>query len=124
MLLVYTLLLISVLAIQQGGGLQCFSCVGANDHDCNRHGSIQCPRDSDACAVVRGQSTGVMKSCSFKSFCDRALQDASKTPGVNVNCCFSNNCNSGSQGSSSQPNASYARLLASLAIGFCLLIIS
>ncbi|KAM8924674.1 CD59 glycoprotein [Pelodytes ibericus] len=122
MWLVQSLLLLSVLFIQKGRGLQCFSCVGSSDQDCNHQGSLQCPRDSDACAVIRGQSNGVMKSCSFKSFCDRALRDASKAPGVTVQCCFSNNCNSGSQGASTQLTASYTRLFASLALGFCLLI--
>ncbi|KAM4636690.1 uncharacterized protein O3C94_017782 [Discoglossus pictus] len=124
MWLVYTLLLLSVLSIHKGRALQCFSCVGANDQDCNRQGSQQCPRDSDACAIIRGHSSGVMKSCSFKSFCDRAARDASKTPGISMQCCFSNNCNSGSQGSSSQLSASYIQLIVSIAIGFCLLFVS
>ncbi|XP_069609779.1 CD59 glycoprotein-like [Ranitomeya imitator] len=124
MWLVNTLLLISVLRIQEGNGLQCFSCVGSNDEDCNRQGSQQCPRDADACAIIRGQTSGVMKSCSFKSFCDRALRDGAKASGVKVNCCFSNNCNSGSQGSSSHVSASYIRILVALTLGFCILIIS
>ncbi|KAM4703310.1 uncharacterized protein WCC33_011898 [Rhinophrynus dorsalis] len=119
-----TLLFLSVLAIHQGNALQCFTCVGSNDQDCNRQGSQQCPQDSDACAIIRGQSNGVMKSCSFKSFCDRAMRDRTKAPGVSVQCCFSNNCNSNSQGSSTMISASYVRLLVSLALGFCFLVIS
>ncbi|KAM3913149.1 uncharacterized protein RB166_018484 isoform 2-T2 [Leptodactylus fuscus] len=122
MWLVHTLLLLSVLRIQEGSGLQCFSCVGSNDEDCNKQGSQQCPKDSDACAIIRGQSSGVMKSCSFKSFCDRALREGSKASGVNVRCCFSNNCNS--QGSSSHLSASYIHILVALTLGVCLLISS
>ncbi|XP_053306449.1 urokinase plasminogen activator surface receptor-like [Spea bombifrons] len=124
MRLAYTLLFLAFCSIKEGRGLQCFSCVGSNDQECNRQGSLQCPRDSDACAIIRGQSSGVMKSCSFKSFCDRALREGSKAPGVSVQCCFSNNCNSGSQGSGSQLSASYARLLGFLALVLCLLIIT
>ncbi|KAG8551498.1 hypothetical protein GDO81_004139 [Engystomops pustulosus] len=124
MWLVHTLLLLALLRIQEGSGLQCFSCVGSNDEECNRQGAQQCPRDSDACAIMRGQSGGVMKSCSYKSFCDRALREGSKASGVSVRCCFSNNCNSSSQGSSSHIAASYIRILLALTLGFCILIIS
>ncbi|XP_077311486.1 uncharacterized protein LOC143930780 [Lithobates pipiens] len=124
MRLVHTLLLLFAFSIQEGKGLQCFSCVGSNDEECNQQGSLECPRDSDACAIIRGQPSGVMKSCTFKSFCDRALQGGSKAAGVNIQCCFSNNCNSGSQGSSNQISGSYVRLLVALMLGFCLLVIS
>ncbi|KAM5140860.1 uncharacterized protein ACMZJ9_014690 [Mantella aurantiaca] len=124
MRLVHSLLLLSAFIIQEGRGLQCFSCVGSNDEDCNRQGSQECARDSDACAIIRGQSGGVMKSCSFKSFCDRALRGSSRASGVNIQCCFSNNCNSGSQGSSNQIGGSYVRLLLAFMLGFCLLVIS
>lgn len=34
-----------------------------------------------------------MKSCSFRSFCERARRDGARAPGVSVHCCYSNNCN-------------------------------
>ncbi|KAM9326663.1 uncharacterized protein PAF06_002887 [Gastrophryne carolinensis] len=118
------LLLLFLLTIQEGKGLQCFSCVGSNDQECNRQGTQECPREADACAIIRGQSGGVTKSCSFKSFCDRAMKGASRASGVNVQCCFSNNCNSGSQGSSGHISGSYVRLIGALVLCLCILIIS
>ncbi|MEE6486601.1 hypothetical protein FKM82_014648 [Ascaphus truei] len=53
----YTLLLLSVLSVQEVKALQCFSCVGSSDEDCNRQGSQHCPKDSDACAIIRGQTS-------------------------------------------------------------------
>lgn len=37
--------------------LQCYTCVGSSDDDCNRQGTQQCPGHSDACAVMRGQAS-------------------------------------------------------------------
>ncbi|KAG8435639.1 hypothetical protein GDO86_013539 [Hymenochirus boettgeri] len=124
MQLLCTFLLLSVFTIQAGRALQCYSCVGSNDQDCNRQGSQQCPHDSDACAIIRGQSNGIMKSCSFKSFCDRAMRDGNRAPGVKVQCCFSNNCNSDSKSSGTQLNAICFRLLLSFVLGVFLLISS
>ncbi|XP_069468079.1 prostate stem cell antigen-like [Ambystoma mexicanum] len=106
-------LLLCTLLVGPGDALQCFTCAGSNDEDCNRQGPQQCPSYSDACVTLRGQANGVMKSCSFKSFCDRAAADGSKVPGVSVRCCFSNNCNAQSVGSSHHVTANLAVFLSS-----------
>ncbi|XP_051504397.1 lymphocyte antigen 6 family member pge isoform X1 [Myxocyprinus asiaticus] len=77
--------------------LQCYTCMGSTDEDCNRQGSKTCPSYSDACAIVRGHGSklngGVMKSCSYKSFCSQANSQGYRAPGVKVHCCYSNDCN-------------------------------
>ncbi|XP_078497329.1 uncharacterized protein LOC144753553 [Lissotriton helveticus] len=107
------LLLFCALLGGPGEALQCFTCAGSNDEDCNRQGPQQCPSYSDACVTLRGQANGVMKSCSFKSFCDRAAEDGAKVPGVSVNCCFSNNCNAKSLSSSQRISVCLGLLLVS-----------
>ncbi|XP_077470348.1 lymphocyte antigen 6 family member pge [Stigmatopora argus] len=87
------ILLCEVLLISNGKALQCYTCMGSNNEDCNRQGSRTCPSFSDACAVVVGHNSGVMKSCSYKSFCSQANSQSSKTPGVSVHCCYSSDCN-------------------------------
>ncbi|KAJ7987401.1 hypothetical protein DPEC_G00326100 [Dallia pectoralis] len=88
------LLLVSILFFTPySEGLQCYTCMGSNDEDCNRQGSKTCPSYSDACAVVRGHGSGVMKSCSYKSFCNQANSQGYRSPGVRVHCCFSDDCN-------------------------------
>ncbi|XP_066549733.1 lymphocyte antigen 6 family member pge [Amia ocellicauda] len=106
-------LLCSLLALQ-GEALRCFTCVGSNDEDCNRQGSQQCPSYSDACAIIKGQANGVMKSCSYRSFCEQARREGSKAPGVRVHCCFSDNCNSKGRAASHTYSASYLLVLAPL----------
>lgn len=54
---------------------------------------------------------GVMKSCSFRSFCERARRDGSRAPGVSVHCCYSNNCNAKSLASRVTTSVSYFSLL-------------
>ncbi|XP_010293453.1 PREDICTED: CD59 glycoprotein-like [Phaethon lepturus] len=108
---VFSLVLVSSLFVIKSEALQCYTCVGSSDEDCNRQGTQQCPGNSDACAVIRGQASGVMKSCSFRSFCERARRDGSRAPGVNVHCCYSNNCNAKSLGSRVTTSASYFSLL-------------
>uniref|UniRef100_A0A3P8VYV4 Lymphocyte antigen 6 family member pge n=1 Tax=Cynoglossus semilaevis TaxID=244447 RepID=A0A3P8VYV4_CYNSE len=71
--------------------LQCYTCMGSNNEDCNRQGSKTCPSYSDACALVVGR--GVMKSCSYKSFCSQANSQGNRAPGVRVHCCYSDDCN-------------------------------
>uniref|UniRef100_A0ACB8FA12 Uncharacterized protein n=1 Tax=Sphaerodactylus townsendi TaxID=933632 RepID=A0ACB8FA12_9SAUR len=61
-----SLVLLSAFFISQSEALQCYTCVGASDEECNRQGTEQCPGPSDACAVIRGQSSGIMKSCSYR----------------------------------------------------------
>lgn len=63
---------------------------------------------SAPCGSVAG---GVMKSCSFSSFCERAKRDGSRAPGVSVQCCYSNNCNAKSLGSRVSTSSSYFSLL-------------
>ena len=38
-------------------------------------------------------SGGVMKSCSYKSFCSQATSQGYRAPGVKVHCCYSDDCN-------------------------------
>ncbi|CAI5653777.1 lymphocyte antigen 6 family member pge [Oreochromis niloticus] len=73
--------------------IRCYTCMGSNNDDCNRQGSKACPGYSDACAVVVGHDSGVMKSCSYKSFCSQANSQGYRAPGVRVHCCYSNDCN-------------------------------
>ncbi|XP_015253733.1 lymphocyte antigen 6 family member pge [Cyprinodon tularosa] len=73
--------------------LKCYTCMGSNNDDCNRQGSKSCPSYSDACAVVVGHDSGVMKSCSYKSFCSQASSQGYRAPGVRVHCCYSDDCN-------------------------------
>ncbi|XP_035028742.1 lymphocyte antigen 6 family member pge isoform X1 [Hippoglossus stenolepis] len=102
------LLLTLVLLTTNSEALRCFTCMGSNNEDCNRQGSKSCPSYSDACAVVVGhdsesnRDSGVMKSCSYKSFCSQANSQGYRAPGVRVNCCYSNDCNVTSFASSLQ----------------------
>ncbi|XP_060894049.1 CD59 glycoprotein isoform X1 [Labrus mixtus] len=73
----------------EGHALKCYSCVGMNEEDCNRQGSSTCPHYADACSTITGANT-VMKSCTFKSFCDKAQGES---PGARMHCCFSDSCN-------------------------------
>ncbi|KAI4813017.1 hypothetical protein KUCAC02_024371 [Chaenocephalus aceratus] len=87
------LLLPLVLLATYSEALQCYSCMGSNNDDCNRQGSKTCPSYSDACAVVVGHESGVMKSCSYKSFCTQANSQGYRAPGVRVHCCYGDDCN-------------------------------
>ncbi|KAM7047842.1 ly6/PLAUR domain-containing protein 5 [Acridotheres tristis] len=108
---VFSLVLVSSLFVLKSEALQCYTCVGSSDDDCNRQGSQQCPGHADACAVIRGQASGIMKSCSFRSFCERARRDGSRAPGVSVHCCYSNNCNARSLAPRVTSSSSYCSLL-------------
>ncbi|XP_060895489.1 lymphocyte antigen 6 family member pge [Labrus mixtus] len=87
------LLLSFILLPTNSEALSCYTCMGSNNNDCNRQGSKLCPSYSDACAVVVGHDSGVMKSCSYKSFCSQANSQGYRSPGVRVHCCYSNDCN-------------------------------
>ncbi|XP_074532448.1 lymphocyte antigen 6 family member pge [Halichoeres trimaculatus] len=87
------LLLSLILLATHSEALQCFTCMGSNNEDCNRQGSKSCPSYSDACAVVVGHNSGVMKSCSYKSFCSQANSQGYRSPGVRVHCCYNDDCN-------------------------------
>uniref|UniRef100_A0A3P8W479 Si:ch211-113d22.2 n=1 Tax=Cynoglossus semilaevis TaxID=244447 RepID=A0A3P8W479_CYNSE len=69
--------------------LKCHTCVASNEDDCNRQGSTPCPQFADACSTITGPNT-VMKSCSYKAFCDKAN---SATSGAKIMCCFGDDCN-------------------------------
>ncbi|XP_072247729.1 lymphocyte antigen 6 family member pge [Leuresthes tenuis] len=87
------LLLFVVFMASNSEALKCYTCMGSNNDDCNRQGSKSCPSYSDACAVVVGHDSGVMKSCSYKSFCSQANSQGYRAPGVKVHCCYSDGCN-------------------------------
>ncbi|XP_008280239.1 prostate stem cell antigen-like [Stegastes partitus] len=70
--------------------LKCHTCVASNDDDCNRQGSTSCPQYADACSTITGPST-VMKSCTYKAFCDKAHHGSSS--GAKMECCFGDDCN-------------------------------
>ncbi|KAG5835249.1 hypothetical protein ANANG_G00270360 [Anguilla anguilla] len=69
--------------------LKCHTCVAADEEECDQQGSFVCPQYSDACATITGPNT-VMKSCSYRSFCERPHHG---NPGVRMECCFTENCN-------------------------------
>ncbi|XP_041644936.1 lymphocyte antigen 6 family member pge [Cheilinus undulatus] len=98
------LLLSFILLATNCEALQCYTCMGSNNEDCNRQGTKTCPSYSDACAVVVGHNSGVMKSCSYRSFCSQA-----SSQGVRVQCCYSDNCNV--SGANSLPGLNYLLLL-------------
>ncbi|XP_015202249.2 uncharacterized protein [Lepisosteus oculatus] len=88
--------IVSSCSVCKGEGLKCHTCVAANEEECNRQGSQNCPQYADACSTITGPNT-VMKSCSYKSFCDKAHQSNS---GVKMDCCFSDDCNGPPKGRS------------------------
>ncbi|XP_006784252.1 uncharacterized protein si:ch211-113d22.2 [Neolamprologus brichardi] len=69
--------------------LKCHTCVASNEEDCNRQGSTPCPQYADACSTITGPNT-VMKSCTYKAFCEKAN---SGTSGAKMHCCFGDDCN-------------------------------
>ncbi|XP_047448281.1 uncharacterized protein si:ch211-113d22.2 isoform X2 [Mugil cephalus] len=81
------LLLISLAA--HSHALRCHTCVASNDEDCNRQGSTSCPQYADACSTITGPNT-VMKSCTYKAFCEKANGGNS---GAKMECCFGDDCN-------------------------------
>ncbi|XP_008944732.1 PREDICTED: ly-6/neurotoxin-like protein 1 [Merops nubicus] len=105
------LVLVSSLFVLQSEALQCYTCVGSNDEECNREGTQQCPGRTDECAIIRGQASGVTKSCVSRSFCDRARRDGSRARGLSVSCCSSNNCNERGLASRLTTSTGYIALL-------------
>uniref|UniRef100_A0A672H7D8 Lymphocyte antigen 6 family member pge n=1 Tax=Salarias fasciatus TaxID=181472 RepID=A0A672H7D8_SALFA len=89
----YVCLLCAFSLCRSGEALTCYTCMGSNNDDCNRQGSKSCPSYSDACAAVVGHDSGVMKSCSYKSFCSQANSQGYRAPGVRVHCCYTDDCN-------------------------------
>lgn len=48
---------LSVLSVWLAEALQCYTCMGSTDEDCNRQGSKACPSYSDACAIIKGDGS-------------------------------------------------------------------
>ncbi|KAJ4942446.1 hypothetical protein JOQ06_012312 [Pogonophryne albipinna] len=69
--------------------LKCLTCVASNEQACIRQGSTSCPQYADACSTITGPNT-VMKSCTYKSFCQKAQGSGS---GAEMECCFGDDCN-------------------------------
>ncbi|CAL8248243.1 unnamed protein product [Merluccius merluccius] len=76
--------------------LKCHTCVASNEGDCNKQGSSPCPQFADACSTITGPNT-VMKSCTYKAFCDKAQGGGS---GAKMECCFGDDCNGPHRGHS------------------------
>ncbi|KAL2296354.1 hypothetical protein Nmel_018658, partial [Mimus melanotis] len=82
-----TLLALAIVTSLAGEGkaLKCYKCVASNENDCNQQGSHSCPQYADACSTITAPNS-VIKSCSYKSFCDQARRGGSG--GATVRCCF------------------------------------
>ncbi|XP_033852339.3 uncharacterized protein LOC117397677 isoform X1 [Acipenser ruthenus] len=93
-------------SVCKGEGLKCHTCVSANEDECNRQGSQSCPQFADACSTITGTNT-VMKSCTYKAFCDKAHHSNS---GMKMDCCFTEDCNGPHKGKSASHNAGAALL--------------
>ncbi|XP_033375275.1 uncharacterized protein LOC117245401 isoform X2 [Parus major] len=93
-----TLLALAIVSSLAGGGkaLKCHKCVASSENDCNQQGSHSCPQFADACSTITAPNS-VIKSCSYKSFCDQARRGGSG--GATVRCCFSDDCNGPARGS-------------------------
>ncbi|XP_070689202.1 uncharacterized protein [Pempheris klunzingeri] len=94
-------------SVCKGYALKCHTCVASNEDDCNRQGSTSCPQYADACSTITGPNT-VMKSCTYKAFCDKANGGKS---GAKMECCFGDDCN-GPHRSHSHGNRNSAGALA------------
>ncbi|CAG5922790.1 unnamed protein product [Menidia menidia] len=90
-------------------GLKCHTCVASSEEDCNRQGSTSCPQYADACSTITGPNT-VMKSCTYKAFCDKAQGSSS---GAKMECCFGDDCNGPHRGHHHGDNRNGAGVLAS-----------
>ncbi|XP_061762419.1 uncharacterized protein si:ch211-113d22.2 isoform X2 [Nerophis ophidion] len=76
-------------SVCKGSALRCHTCAASSEEDCNKQGSASCPQYADACATITGPHT-VLKSCSYKDFCDKAQ---GSTSGAKMECCHGDNCN-------------------------------
>uniref|UniRef100_A0A8C3LUM1 Snake toxin/toxin-like domain-containing protein n=1 Tax=Chrysolophus pictus TaxID=9089 RepID=A0A8C3LUM1_CHRPC len=95
-----------------GATLRCHKCVASNENDCNKQGSHSCPQYADACSTITAPNS-IIKSCSYKSFCDQARRSSG---GATLHCCFSDDCN-GPRGSRSSGAATMPQLPCLLAAG-------
>ncbi|KAM6964948.1 uncharacterized protein FYW47_007287 [Aplochiton taeniatus] len=92
--------------------LKCHTCVASSEDECNRQGSSPCPQYADACSTITGQNT-VMKSCSYKAFCEKAHHG---NAGAKMECCFSEDCNGPHRGHSHGENNAAGALSCSPAL--------
>ncbi|KAK2544393.1 hypothetical protein Q9966_002007 [Columba livia] len=118
-----TLLALAIVTSLAGDSkaLRCHKCVASNENDCNKQGSHSCPQYADACSTITAPNS-VIKSCSYKSFCDQARRGGSG--GATLQCCFSDDCNGPARGARSGGGALVLRppslLAAALAGGLLL----
>ncbi|XP_060780951.1 lymphocyte antigen 6 family member pge [Neoarius graeffei] len=94
-----------------GEALHCYTCMGSTNEDCNRQGSKACPSYSDTCTIIKGNGSGVLKSCSYKSFCSQANSQGDRVAGVKVHCCYSDDCNVMGHGTRLSRGLSYLLVL-------------
>ncbi|XP_077418714.1 uncharacterized protein LOC144049569 isoform X1 [Vanacampus margaritifer] len=73
----------------KGDALKCHTCAASSEDECNKQGSASCPQYADACVTITGPHT-VLKSCTYKAFCDKAHGSNS---GAKMECCYGDNCN-------------------------------
>ncbi|XP_012718913.1 urokinase plasminogen activator surface receptor isoform X1 [Fundulus heteroclitus] len=101
-------------SVCEGNALKCHTCVASSEEDCNKQGSTSCPQYADACSTITGPNT-VMKSCTYKAFCDKAHGSSS---GAKMECCFGDDCNgphrSHHRNAAGAPSTSPAVLITSL----------
>ncbi|XP_040545300.1 uncharacterized protein LOC121107413 [Gallus gallus] len=114
MLPLKTLLALTIVTslARDGAALRCHKCIASNENDCNKQGSHSCPQYADACSTITAPNS-VIKSCSYKSFCDQARRSSG---GATLHCCFSDDCN-GPRGSRSSGAAMMPHLPCLLAVG-------
>lgn len=90
-------LLSLVLALPLGSkALRCYSCVASNEEECYKQGNHVCPQYAEVCSTILAPNS-VIKSCSYKTFCDQARQNGN---GATIECCFSDDCNGPPKGNS------------------------
>ncbi|XP_027659608.1 CD59 glycoprotein-like [Falco biarmicus] len=116
-----TLLALAVITSLAGESkaLKCHKCIASNENDCNKQGSHSCPQYADACLTITAPNS-VIKSCSYKSFCDQR----GSSGGATLKCCFSDNCNGPPRGSRNSGGATplpLPSLLAAALVGKLLL---
>ncbi|XP_055080240.1 uncharacterized protein si:ch211-113d22.2 [Periophthalmus magnuspinnatus] len=89
-------LMVVISLVYHSYALKCHTCVASNEDECNKLGSSSCPQYADACLTISGTNT-VMKSCTYKAFCDKGQSSSS---GAKMECCFGDNCNGPHKGHS------------------------
>uniref|UniRef100_H3ACN4 Si:ch211-113d22.2 n=1 Tax=Latimeria chalumnae TaxID=7897 RepID=H3ACN4_LATCH len=92
----YKLIFRTFWQVCEAKALKCFTCVASSEDECNKQGSQSCPNYADACSTITGPNI-VMKSCSYKAFCDKAQHGSG---GAKMGCCFTDDCNGPPHGNS------------------------